>query len=311
MNEPLKEILEIIQKEYGDRKIELDSRLRHFIFKNYFKGKKLDEKALEALVILFKPDYKAIESYNTTLKPDNTVREIVAKILVSTSIDSDPFLEMRDQKIIDILMEYGINENNSLRDFCLDSFHAHVPSDILIKYSQTLIRNFQNLQPSSEMLNIIAKAKFKELLPIVNSLMKDPYWSKQEQTLIALAALGNLKIENKFIDKFINTKDPKEKMNLAHTLGYIGTKSALKALVSEMRTDLVYEMPHAFRKSVRVEIIEALSFNYPDKTFLWDNAILDDEGYVLVEKFCEEDFGIKWTKPRPSFLWIEGYPSER
>jgi hypothetical protein len=89
----------------------------------------------------------------------------------------------------------------------------------------------------------------------------------------------------------------------------VGTSAALKALASEMRTDLVVEMPMVMRRSVRVDIVAALSFAFPDKPFLWDNAVSDDEGYARIEAFCEQTFGVRWAKPRPAFLWIQGFPA--
>ena len=66
----------------------------------------------------------------------------------------------------------------------------------------------------------------------------------------------------------------------------------------------------AFLQSVRLDIMAALSYNFPEKAFLYDNAIMNDGDYARVEKFCEETFGIVWKNPRPEFLTIQGFPSE-
>jgi len=77
-----------------------------------------------------------------------------------------------------------------------------------------------------------------------------------------------------------------------------------------MRTDMKIEMINVMIKSVRLDIVAALGYNFPDKEFLYDNAIMDDSGYERVEKFCEKTFGVTWTKERPEFLTVQGFPSQ-
>ncbi len=115
------------------------------------------------------------------------------------------------------------------------------------------------------------------------------------------AALGDAELEKEFADAFVRENDPVEKGRLARVLGFIGTQTALAALASEMRTDLIDGMPMVSLRSVRLDIVAALSFAFPDKPFFYNNAIMDDSGYERVEKFCETTFGVRWKKESPRF----------
>src|SRR5262249_2186957 len=169
-----------------------------------------------------------------------------------------------------------------------------------------------NLQqwPDTTLLLVIAKAKLQEAAPVVEALGRRPEWSHEEARLIAQAALGDQAVEQRFVRAFLETQDAEQKAPLAQTLGFIGTHTALAAVASELRTDLVLEMPMVMRRSVRLNLIAALSYNYPDQPILFDNAILDDNGYEQVEQFAAAEFGVRWGKPRPPFLTIQGFPSE-
>ena len=164
--------------------------------------------------------------------------------------------------------------------------------------------------PDNTTLLLVAKAKPEAALPVVKELARTPRWAKVENVQIALAALGDKAAEDRFVESFLTTQDPSQKAKLAKSLGYIGTNSALRALASQMRTNLVVEMPRVLRRSVRLDIMAALSYNFPDKTFLYDNAVTNDSGYARVEQFCEKTFDTKWQTPRPPFLTIQGFPSE-
>lgn len=260
------------------------------------------------------PDEESLRILGRALRIEKEpVREQIAKLLVAMGRKLDPLFSeggdlIRDRRIVSILVERGLAKNDPVRDYCFDVLQQSVSAPLLREFGAELSANLQSM-PDGTALLVVAKAKPPEAIPVIDSLIHTAEWKKEKETPIAMAALGDKELERKYLHQFMSTHDPEKKGDLAEELGWIGTQGALHALASEMRTNLIIEMPMVLRKSVRVNIIAALSYNYPTETFLWDNAVDDDSGYARIEKFCEETFGVTWKTPRPPFLWIEGIPS--
>jgi hypothetical protein len=269
----------------------------------------------EAFMVDGQPDPKVLRVLQDALSTEHEpVREQVAKLLVAIGRQSDPLYRsggrlVRNQQILRILVDRGIFGATPTRDDCLEVLHWSVPADLLREYSETLISNLRQW-PDNTILLVVAKAKPPSARAVVAELMRSPRWAENENVRIAKAALGDQSAEKSFVGPFLATQDPKKKQELAKQLGFIGTKSALEILASQMRTNLILEVPMVYRRSVRLDVMAALSYNFPDRTFLYDNAVVDDSGYARVEQFCEETFGTKWQSPRPPFLTIQGFPSE-
>jgi len=268
-----------------------------------------------AYIVKGQPDSDALRQLREALaKEDDAVREQIFRLIAEIGKRVDPLYEkggdlIRDRSIINILVNDGLSQTGSAMEFCLDQLQYSVPPAILHDYGEALTGRLRQ-SPDATLLLVIAKAKPAEAREAVDKLMENPGWAKELETRIASAALGNKEIETEFIKTFLETSDPEEKADYARFLGFIGTPGALKALASEMRTDMVLQMTGVSRRSVRIFIIEGLKYNYPDRTFLYDNAVNSDEDYARIEKFCEEEFGVNYTKDRPPFLWIQGFPSE-
>jgi hypothetical protein len=268
-----------------------------------------------AFIVAGQPDFKVLPVLREALLNEPApVREQTARVLVALAERTDPLYGtggrlIRDRAIISALIEAGLAHRDVARDYCLDALQWHVPPKSLEQSGKILTDNLQRW-PGSTLLLVIAKAKPIEAVPVVDHLFWSLEWRKEESTLVARAALGDKTTEKTFVRPFLATRDPAEKVRLAKLLGFIGTKEALTALASQMRTDLVVEMPMVYRKSVRLEIMAALSYNYPENAFLYDNAVVDDSGYARVERFCEDAFEVKWDTPRPPFLTVQGFPSE-
>lgn len=267
-------------------------------------------------IINGQPDQKAVESFAQALRKEkDPVRKQIARLLVNMGQKVDPLYNkggrlVRDRQIVSVLVEEGLAQHGTARGYSFDALHSFVPVELLKEHEGSIVWNVKN-RPHSAGLLVIAKGKFASAISLVEDLVRSPQWGDAESVYVARAALGHRETEKRYIDSFLSTRSPAEKALLAETLGFIGTPAALKALAKEMRTDLIFVLTGSYRKSVRLDIISALSFNYPDKTFLYDNAILDESGYDRVERFCEETFGIIWEKPRPQFLTIEGFPLPR
>ncbi len=268
------------------------------------------------LIVNGRPDKVVLDRCRGALAVGkDEVRLEVIRLLASLGRKTDPLYEkggelIRDRSIVSIIVEDGLSRKSEARDLSLDVLQHSVPAEVLRDYGKALADNLKRW-PDATLLLVVGKAKPNEAIETVESLMEIPGWAKETETRIAAAALGNAEIEKEFIDRFERETDPKEKANLARLLGFIGTEKALTSLAAAMRTDLVIEMPGVSRRSVRIFIIEALSYNHPEEPILYDNAVRSDEDYATIERFCEKKYNVKWKKERPPFLWIEGFPSER
>jgi hypothetical protein len=243
---------------------------------------------------------------------EGPAREQLVRLLVAVGREADPLHTqgipiLRDRKVVALLVREGLRLPGTARDYALDSMEALVPRELLEEHSKALAEDLAK-RPGTSALLVIAKAKPPQAIPVVNSLVDSPSWAHVEEAAIAKAALGDTLVEKRFADAFLAAHDPREKAMLAKTLGRIGTWTALRTLGSEMRTPLVLEMSHVMERSVRLDILAALVLSFPDKTFLYDNAIQDDQGYARAEAFLEQTFGITWKTPRPPFLTVQGFP---
>ncbi len=246
-------------------------------------------------------------------REDAPVREEVARLLVNIGRQIDPLHAqganlLRDKAIVQILLKHGLCKEDFAREYCLDMVLELVPTDSLKEYCALLTEDLTRWPCGSSFL-LAAKVKCPEASRIMEVLIKSPEWSTDEKAEIAMAALGDTTLERKFISRFLETRDPVQKSDFAFALGYIGSRPALSALASEMRTDLIIVVEHSYKRSVRLDIMQALRHNYLDNLFLQEEAISDDSGYTLVEHFCEQTFGTRWLSPRPPFLSVEGFPS--
>lgn len=250
------------------------------------------------------PDAHAIDLLSIELRnnPTPRIREQIAKAMVRLGVESDPDKILTDRRILSSLFEDGSIKADCAYMWAMNEVAATVPPSALREFAPTLGR-LASKPAVSGLFLVIAKAKAIEALPALNALRENPTWKQDEAYLCALAALGDKDVENRFIERFLRTEDPKEKMEAAKPLGWIGTKDALKVLAAEMRSPLVFTIPATFRKSVRPEIAKAIQYNYPKDRFLL--VVNSDADYERIEKFCEKEFGTTWKAPRPPFLNIQ------
>ncbi len=281
-----------------------------------FRNKEEFRGSADAFITNGKPDENKVSLLRDALdKEPEFVREQICRLLVAVAQQSDPLYKsginiVRHKSIVSVLIEKGLAKPGGARDYCLDTLQNLTPPSLFKDYGDALTDDLRRW-PDSTGLLVVAKAKPINAMPVVDDLANSDEWGDEENIPIAKAALGDKRIETRYIESFLSANDAEEKARLARLLGFIGTQDVLRALASEMRTDLVIEMPMVLRRSVRLDIMAALSYNYPEEAFLYDNAIMDDSGYARVEKFCEEKFGIVWKKPRPEYLTIQGFPSEQ
>ena len=240
------------------------------------------------------------------------VREQIVRLLADAGKRTDPLYPaggqmIRQPRIVAMLAEDGIAHEDLGREAALDALQQYVPVECLKPYGKVLTNDLKE-RPGTTAFLLIAKVKPAEAVPVVRKLMAAPRWPKEVNARVAAAALGDAGIEKEFVDAFRDAAEPKEKARLAKILGWIGTDAALRALAEAMRTDLVIEMPRVSRRSVRLDVLAALSYNFPDQEVLYESQLFDDGGYEQAEAFCQQRFGTKWDRPRPPFLTTMGYP---
>ncbi len=131
---------------------------------------------------------------------------------------------IRDRRIIAVLLDAGITRGPGLgRDASLEGIQAYVPPDLIREHEAPLVANLKRW-PDSALLLIVAKGKLESARPVVDALVATPRWVTDEAALIAKAAFGDPAAERRFVDPFLATTDPREKMRLGRLLGFIGTR---------------------------------------------------------------------------------------
>lgn len=245
---------------------------------------------------------------------EGSPREQLVDALVEVGRAADPlgsrgYPLIRSPEVIAAFVDPGLAAHGRARDAALQALAGNVPPALLAPHGKALAADLKRW-PDDLALVVVAKAKPPEARPVVDALKGSNDLGDALELKVAQAALGDAGAEDELVKPFLETMDPEEKMDRAKPLGQAGTPGTLKALAGEMRTPLVYEMTGTFRKSVRLAIMEALAYNFPDQVFLYENALESDEDYARVEAFCERQFGVRWTSPRPPFLRNEGIPQE-
>jgi hypothetical protein len=262
-----------------------------------------------------KPDPDGLKMLTDVLHKDSGfVQEQAAKALIQIGKKTDELYPqggnlLRNPVIIKILLTNGISSPGATRDKILDVCVNSIPADLLKPYSSIIMDNLVKIT-DSEILLVVAKSKPEKAMDVLEKMLLSPQWADEDEMKVAVAALGNAKQEEYIVNNFITAKDADQKIRFAKFLGYVGTKKAATALASEMRTDIIKILPNVYARSVRLDIAHALEMINPETTILYENNIDDDSSYEKIEHFCQERYGIVWSKNRPPFLAMQGFPSQ-
>ncbi len=206
-----------------------------------------------------------------------------------------------------VIVEEAFRERDVARDYAIDAMLSSTPVEAIREHERALVEALERA-PNPELLLLVAKGKLVSARPVVNRLMESGRWAGEEATRIAAAALGNRTIEGSLVTEFTDTQDAERKAHLAKSLGYVGTDAALRALASELRSPLIVGAQSAFARSVRVDILEALRFNFPEEDVLFTNRYSSDADYERAELFCAQRFGTSWSTSRPVYLTVRAEP---
>jgi len=239
-------------------------------------------------------------------------REAIVDLLVKLGLETDPLTlkgaeVLRDPRIISILAGPGLTKNDLGQYAAMDALRKLVTHANLLTQEAAIVKALMK-SPGNEAFLLAAKAKPVEGKVLVENLARSPEWKEVEEAKIARAALGAKEIEDEYLSDVNKAEDGETLADALGPLALIGTLRSLKTIAAQMRTPLTIIVPNAFEKSVRLNVLEALLYNFPDQPLLYPNNIFSEEDYKAAERFCTETLGVTYTTPTPPFLTYRGFP---
>ncbi len=262
------------------------------------------------------PDMAAIKILKEHLVKENAaVRENIVNLIVDIGTHTGPAVEdgtevIHNTELIKILYTEGLIKADLGRDRTVDALRKLCLATDLVPGNDSYIQAFK-LKPSEGLLLLMAKAKTMQAKELVGQLVLQNDWKNVEAVKIAAAALGDETAEQLFVDKLNNAAaagHAAEAGQAFRPLSLIGTPRTLKLIAEYLRTALVIDKPGAYKKSVRLDVLEALRYNFPDQTVLYPNNIKKEADYAAAETFCINKFGAAYKTAPPPFMTYKGYP---
>lgn len=245
-----------------------------------------------------------------------SVRENLVDLLVDASLQADPLTRrgaevVRDPRVIELLAGAGLSKVDVGRNAAMDALRKLVMVPDLAPFGPAFVKALDEA-PTTEGLLLVAKAKPPGAKAVVDRLAALPAFAPpRESTQVARAALGAQGVEDGFIAAVAAATDGPALAQAVGTLGLIGTQRSLEVVALQLRTPLTIHKVGAFEKSVRLNVLEALLYNFPDRPELYPNNIVRAEDYTAAEAFCTSVIGVRYTTPAPPFMTYRGYPIPR
>jgi hypothetical protein len=265
------------------------------------------------------PDESALKVLADELpKGDPGVRESIVKLLADMARTSDPLTPkgadvIRNKRILEILAGPGLAKPDMGREAAMEALRKYALARDLAQFE----REFTNAlaeEPTGEAFLLVAKAKTQKAKELIERLIEQPKWQDMEQAKIARAALGSKEDEDNFIiaATAAAAKGGPAFADAIIPLKLMGTQRSLRFLAEHLRTPLLIDIPgHGPGRSVksaRLDVLEALLYNYPDQPVLYPNNINQNEDYRNAERFCSETLGVVYKDPPPPFLTYGNIP---
>jgi len=262
------------------------------------------------------PDGAAVDILGKELAVGSpSVRESIVALLVDMGRRTDPLTPkgadvLRHPRILGLLAEAGLVKPDLGREAAMDALRKLATQPDLSRF-ENLLRKALEDTPSEEAFLLVAKAKARSARAFVDRLAGSAQWQNVEAAKIARAALGAKDVEDAFLALAANAEAARDGKALGRalgTLGLIGAPRSLRAIAERLRTPLTIHMPGAFEKSLRLNVLEALLYNFPDEPALYPNNIVTEADYTAAERFCAKTLGVTYRNPPPPFLTYRGYP---
>ena len=268
---------------------------------------------LSGLIVNSRPDPAVLEYLRQELDAASSEdREAIVDLLVKLGLEAEPLTSrgaevLRNQQIIGILAGPALARDDIGRYAAMDALRKLVTHADLALHEDAIVRALL-AAPSEEAFLLAAKAKPVKERVLVEQLARSPEWKEVEAAKIVRAALGAKEIEDGFLSRVDEAKDGKGLVDALGPLALMGTPRSLKAIAVRLRTPLTIIIPTVYEKSVRLNVLEALLYNFPDQPVLYPNNIITEEDYRAAEHFCTESLGVTYTTPPPPFMTYRGFP---
>lgn len=265
------------------------------------------------LIVGGQPDAAAMQVLGAELSiASPSVRESIVRLLTDVGLRTDPLTPkgaetLRNPEIIEMLVGAGLAKPDLAREAAMEVLRKLVTQPDLAKFGDTFVKALGDA-PTEEAFLLVAKAKPHNGAVVVDRLARLPEWRDSEAVKIARAALGAKEVEDEFLAAAETATDGRGLAQALGPLALIGTPRSLKAIAMYLRTPLTIEVPNAFEKSIRLNVLEALLYNFPDQPVLYPNNIVSEADFTAAERFCTTILGVAYTSPPPPFMTYRGYP---
>ena len=249
---------------------------------------------------------------------DPRVRENIIRLLIDMGRSADPLTPkgadvLRHPRILEILAGPGLAKPDLGREAALEALRKLATMPDLARFDSAFTNALAE-EPTNEAFLLVAKAKSSKAKELVERLIKLPKWENFDSAKIARAALGSKEDEDRFLAVAAAATTGETLASALGPLALIGTPRCLKVIGEKLRSPLTIEisghMPGKSEKSVRLNILDALLYNFPDQPVLYPNNINRDEDYRAAERFCTDTLGVVYKDPPPPFFKFRDSPPQ-
>lgn len=268
---------------------------------------------LDELIVDGRPDPAALDALGGELAiAGSEEREMLVDLLVKLGLRTDSLTRegaevLRSPEIIRLLAGPGLAKGDLGREAAMDALRKLVIIRDLSRYEDVFVKTLAE-SPSEGAFLLVAKVKPLKAKMEVDRLARLPEWKENEAAKIARGALGAKDVEDGFIAKVTAASTGRELVRAMGPLSLMGTRRSLKIIAGLLRTPLIIDIPGTYQKSVRLNVLDALLYNFPDRPELYPNNIITEEDYFKAERFCTRELGVTYTTPPPPFMTFRGYP---
>lgn len=266
-----------------------------------------------------RPDDTALDAFGKELPvAAPNVRENIVKLLVDMGRSTDPLEKsgadvIRHQRILELLAGPALAKPDLGREAAIEALRKLTTQRDLARFENEFTNALAE-EPTAEAFLLVAKAKSYKAKELIERLIALPRWKEMEEAKIARAALGSKDDEDSFIvaATAAAAKDGVSFANAIGPLALMGTPRSLKFIAEHLRTSLMIDIPgHGpgrSMQSARLNVLDALVYNYPDQPVLYPNNINQDGDYRNAERFCTESLGVTYKDPPPPYFKFGNVP---
>ena len=268
------------------------------------------------LVVSGAPDPQALTLLQNALLEDTAeVRSEVVDLLADVGAEcADPdnrgLGAIKDARVIGILFTAGMDKPDQAREEAMLVLRTMCRRSDLAPWSGELVRMVEE-RPTKDGLLLVAKGKADKARPLLEHLAQLPAWQEDRALLIAQGALGDTAVITRYLDELrvaVACADPERYNQAVDALAKIGDPVTLKAVAEQLRTPWIDEVPRVSGKSMRLVVLEALAYAFPDELVVYPSNIIKDADYIAAENFCIRQLGAHYTDARPPFLTYMAFP---